>query len=77
MAIRVARGFPDMLGCVGFMHWKWDNSLFDRQGQYRGHVGVSTIILEAVEDYDLLIWHSFFDMTESHNYINVLQCSLV
>jgi hypothetical protein len=55
MAIRDARGFPDMLGCVGFMHWKWDNSLFDRQGQYRGHVGVSTIILEAMADYDLLI----------------------
>jgi hypothetical protein len=36
---------------------------------YKGHKGVI--------DKDLLIWHAFFDMTGSHNDINVLQCSNV
>jgi hypothetical protein len=30
------------------------------------------VVLEAVADYDLCIWHSFFGMAGSHNDINVL-----
>jgi hypothetical protein len=33
------------------------------------------VILEAVTDHDLWIWHSFFGMTGTHNDINVLQRS--
>jgi hypothetical protein len=33
------------------------------------------VVLEAVADYDLWIWHSFFAMVGSHNDINVPQCS--
>jgi hypothetical protein len=32
---------------------------------------------KAVADQDLWIWHAFFGMAESHNDINVLQCSNV
>jgi hypothetical protein len=35
------------------------------------------VVLEAVADQDLWIWHAFFDMAGSHNDINVLQCSNV
>jgi hypothetical protein len=35
------------------------------------------VVLEAVADYDLWIWHSFFGMVGSHNDINVLQQSPV
>jgi hypothetical protein len=38
-----------------------------------GYVGC-TVVLEAVADQDLWIWHAFFGMAESHNDINVLQC---
>jgi hypothetical protein len=35
------------------------------------------VILEAVTDHDLWIWHSFFRMVGTHNDINVLQLSPV
>jgi hypothetical protein len=42
---------------------------------YTGHVHEPTIILEAVADKDLGIWHAFFGMPGSHNDINVLHRS--
>jgi hypothetical protein len=35
------------------------------------------VTLEVVANYDLWIWHIFFDMEGSHNVINVLQRSPV
>jgi hypothetical protein len=35
------------------------------------------VVLEAVADQDLWIWHAFFSLVGSHNDINVLQCSNV
>ncbi|XP_073360077.1 uncharacterized protein [Aegilops tauschii subsp. strangulata] len=75
LAISKARGWPGLLGSLDCMHWKWKNCLKALQGQYQGHVKKPTIILEAVASQDLLIWHTFFGMPESHNDINVLQRS--
>ncbi|XP_010233156.1 uncharacterized protein LOC100845782 [Brachypodium distachyon] len=38
---------------------------------------IPSVVLEAVADQDLWIWHVFFGMAGSHNDINVLQCSNV
>ena len=46
-------GFPRILGSLNCMHWKWKNYPTAWAGQYAGHSGTPTIILEAVADYDL------------------------
>ncbi|XP_073281944.1 uncharacterized protein [Primulina huaijiensis] len=69
------RGFPGMLGSLYCMHWRWKNCPTAWAGQYTGRSGSPTIILEAVADYDLWIWHAFFGMPGSNNDINVLEAS--
>ena len=69
------RGFPGMLGSLDCMHWKWKNCPTAWAGQYTGRSGSPTIILEAVADYDLWIWHAYFGMPGSNNDINVLDSS--
>ncbi|XP_062086372.1 uncharacterized protein LOC133792481 [Humulus lupulus] len=69
------RGFPGMLGSLDCMHWKWKNCPNAWGGQYDGRSGSPTIILEAVADYDLWIWHAYFGLPGSNNDINVLEAS--
>ncbi|XP_073153369.1 protein ANTAGONIST OF LIKE HETEROCHROMATIN PROTEIN 1-like [Henckelia pumila] len=69
------RGFPRMLGSLDCMHWKWKNCPTGWAGQYTGRSGKPTIILEAVADYELLIWYSYFGLPGSNNDINVLSKS--
>ncbi|XP_075486376.1 uncharacterized protein LOC142525981 [Primulina tabacum] len=69
------RGFPGMLGSLDCMHWKWKNCPTAWAGQYAARSGSPTIILEAVADYDLWIWHAYFGMLGSNNDNNVLGSS--
>ncbi|XP_013639708.1 PREDICTED: uncharacterized protein LOC106344970 [Brassica oleracea var. oleracea] len=69
------RGFPGMLGSLDCMHWKWKNCPTAWAGQYAGHSGSPTIILEAVADYDFWILHAYFGMPGTNNDISVLESS--
>ncbi|KAL9453646.1 hypothetical protein AB3S75_009286 [Citrus x aurantiifolia] len=68
-------GFPGMLGSLDCMHLKWKNYPTAWAGQYAGRSGTPTIIMEAVVDYDLRIWHAHFGFPGSNNDINVLEAS--
>ncbi|XP_030964406.1 uncharacterized protein LOC115985620 [Quercus lobata] len=71
------RGFPDMLGSIDCMHWKWKNCPTAWKGMYCGHICEPSINLEAVASYDLWIWHLFFGLPGSNNDINVFERSHV
>ncbi|XP_047341160.1 uncharacterized protein LOC124944858 [Impatiens glandulifera] len=68
-------GFPGMLGSLNCMHWRWKNCPTAWAVQYAGRSGKPTIILEAVVDYDLWIWHAYFGLLGTNNDINVLESS--
>ncbi|XP_010431602.1 PREDICTED: uncharacterized protein LOC104715936 [Camelina sativa] len=69
------RGFSGMLGSLDCMHWKWKNCPTAWAGQYAGRSGSPTIILEAMADYDLWIWHAYFGLPGTNKDINVLESS--
>ncbi|CAM8934195.1 unnamed protein product [Rhodiola kirilowii] len=71
------RGFLGMIGSIDCMHWEWKNCPVAWKAQYQGRAGVATLVLEAVADRDLWIWHSFFGIPGSCNDLNVLHRSPV
>ncbi|XP_021762525.1 putative nuclease HARBI1 [Chenopodium quinoa] len=71
------RGFPGMIGSIDCMHWEWKNCPTAWKAQYAGRSKTATLILEAVADQDLWIWHAFFGMPGSCNDLNVLYRSTV
>ena len=70
-------GFPGMLGSIDCMHWEWKNcSTAWKEQCTTGFKGKNlTMILEAIADYRLWIWHAYFGIARLNNDINVLQSS--
>ena len=75
MAINKARGFPSMFGSLDCMHWNWKNCPVAWQGQFQDKDKNRSIILEAIADQSLWIWHAFFGLPGGNNDINVLDRS--
>ncbi|XP_047961995.1 uncharacterized protein LOC125206816 [Salvia hispanica] len=79
--------FPGMMGSIDCMHWEWKNCPVAWKGQFttskcgRDTTGFKqkhpSMILEAVADYRLRIWHAYFGVAGSNNDINVLQSSSI
>jgi hypothetical protein len=42
------------------------------QGMYKGHKEACSVVLEAMTDQVLRIWHAFFGMARSDKDINIL-----
>ena len=66
------RGWPGMIGSIDCMHWLWKNCPVAWQGAFQGKEGSPSIVLDAVCDQKLRIWHAFFGMPGSNNDLNVL-----
>ena len=64
-------GVQGMVGSLDCMHVCWRLCPKAWHGAYQGSKGVPTIILEAVADYNLFLWHSMFSSPGSLNDINV------
>jgi hypothetical protein len=75
LAINEAHGFPGMFASLDCMHYEWKNCLVAWQGDYGNRDGKKSIILEAVADEGLHIWHAFFGLHGSNNDLNVLDRS--
>ena len=74
-AINRERGFPGMFASLDCMHYQWKNCPVAWQGDYGDRSGKKSIILEAIADRDLHIWHVFFGLPGSNNDLNVLDRS--
>ena len=64
-----------MFTSIDCMHWTWKNCPVPRQGQFQDKGGLRSIILEAMADQPLWIWHTFFQMPGGNNDINILDRS--
>jgi hypothetical protein len=57
------------------MHWQWKNCSLAWQGKFQDKDKNQRIILEAILDQLLHIWHAFFGLSGGNNNINVLERS--
>ncbi|GKA52103.1 putative nuclease HARBI1 isoform X2 [Tanacetum coccineum] len=56
-------GLPGMLGSIDCMHWDWKNFPKALHGQFkRSTHKYPTLMLEAVADQKLWIWHAYFEV---------------
>jgi len=73
--INTARGLSGMFGSLDYMHWTWKKCPVAWQGQFQDKDGNRSIILEAIADQSLWIWHAFFGLAGGNNNLNVLDRS--
>jgi hypothetical protein len=75
VAINSAQGFPGMFGSLDCMHWDWAKCPTAWQAQYQDKDGNRSVILEAIADQGLWIWHAYFGIPGVNNDVNVLDRS--
>ncbi|CAM6104035.1 unnamed protein product [Calypogeia fissa] len=75
LAINGERGFLGMFGSLDCMHWSWKNCPIAWHGQFKDKDGNKSLILKAIADQELWIWHAFFGLAGGNNDINVLDRS--
>ena len=75
LRINEAQGWIGMFGSIDCMHYKWKNCLMAWQGDFGDKDGNCSMILEAIADQSLHIWHAFFGLPRSNNDINVVDRS--
>ena len=66
-----AHGVEGMLGSLDCMHLNWKNCPVAHQGQFQGKESMPTLVMEAVSDYNLRIWHYSLGWPGSLNDINI------
>ncbi|KAF0733301.1 hypothetical protein AaE_009194 [Aphanomyces astaci] len=72
LSINAKRGFPGLFDCLDYSHLSWGKYQVAYQGHNQGRSGDRSIIIEAVAELDLWIWHLYIGLPGSNNDINVL-----
>lgn len=67
--------FSGIYGSLDCMHYRRQNCHVTLQGMYQDKGKKYSIILKAMVDQLLHIWHSYFGLLESNNDLNALDCS--
>ena len=75
LSINAQCGFPGMFASLDCMHYQWKNCPVAWQGDFGDRDSKSSIILKAIADQSLHIWHIFFGIPGSNNDVNVLDRS--
>ena len=68
---KAKHGVDGMIGSLDCMHIHWRTCPVVWQGSHQGHKGKPSIILEALIDHNLWVWHAAFGAPGSLNDINV------
>ena len=66
-----------MFASLGSMHYEWKNNPIAWQCTFKDRDDKNSIILEAITDQSLRMWHAFFGLSRKNNDINVLDRSLL
>ena len=64
-----------MFGSLDCMHTYWKNCPVAWAGQYKGHAGSPTIVMEAVCDYHMWFWHASYGYCGTLSDLNILDFS--
>ncbi|CDF38544.1 unnamed protein product [Chondrus crispus] len=75
LAINERRGFPGCLGSIDCQRRRWERCPVAFAGQFTRKEKKPTVVLEAICDRELWIWHAFFGCPGSLNDLNVLNMS--
>jgi len=66
---------PGSIGSLDCCHWEWHQCQTGMAGAYQSQKGKREIVVEAVCDEDLWVWHLFVEAPGSLNDINVMHQS--
>lgn len=75
LGINAARGLRRMYTSLDCMHYEWKDCLVAWQGDFGNRNGKKSIILEAIVDQSLHIWHVVYELLGSNNNVNILNHS--
>jgi hypothetical protein len=75
LAINADYGFSSIFASLDCKHYEWKNCLIAWQGDFGDREGKKSIILKAIVDGGLHIWHAFFGLPGSNNDLNFLDHS--
>ena len=69
------RGIPGCMGSLDYCQWEWHQCLTGMAGAYHSRKGQRSVVVEAVCDVGLWMWHLFVGAPGSINNINAMQQS--